>query len=204
MLTSPGARRGSGSPRSAHGVEIPFVFDALGLGTEPLLGRDPPAALSAPCTAPGGFRRRRRLPPAQRRPHPQAHDALRTDIGDRGRSSGRRARPVEGRALATTGTRQELREAIDPEGRARRPDRPTGRALSNAGRRTPCSTRLALQCGPPQGPLRVGRGSWRCPDRTSEGMLGSGVCIDCPARPSAGGGAGSANGATMDSAGGRI
>jgi hypothetical protein len=84
--------------------------------------------------------------------------------------------------------RQELREATDLEGCARRPDRPTGRGLSDAGRRAPCSTRLALQCGPPQGSLR---GSWRCPDPTS-GMLRSGTCMDCPARPSAGGGAGSA------------
>src|SRR4029450_3222231 len=26
---------------AAHGVEIPFVFDTLGLGTEPMLGREP-------------------------------------------------------------------------------------------------------------------------------------------------------------------
>jgi para-nitrobenzyl esterase len=31
---------------AAHGVEIPFVFDTLGLGTEPMLGRDPPQALA--------------------------------------------------------------------------------------------------------------------------------------------------------------
>jgi carboxylesterase type B len=31
---------------AAHGVEIPFVFDTLGLGTEPLLGRDPPQRLA--------------------------------------------------------------------------------------------------------------------------------------------------------------
>lgn len=31
---------------AAHGVEIPFVFDTLGLGTEPLLGRDPPQQLA--------------------------------------------------------------------------------------------------------------------------------------------------------------
>jgi carboxylesterase 2/para-nitrobenzyl esterase len=31
---------------AAHGVEIPFVFDTLGLGTEPLLGRDPPQSLA--------------------------------------------------------------------------------------------------------------------------------------------------------------
>jgi carboxylesterase 2/para-nitrobenzyl esterase len=31
---------------AAHGVEIPFVFDTLGLGTEPLLGRNPPQALA--------------------------------------------------------------------------------------------------------------------------------------------------------------
>jgi carboxylesterase type B len=31
---------------AAHGVEVPFVFDTLGLGTEPLLGRDPPQALA--------------------------------------------------------------------------------------------------------------------------------------------------------------
>jgi len=30
---------------AAHGMEIPFVFDTLGLGTEPLLGRDPPQSL---------------------------------------------------------------------------------------------------------------------------------------------------------------
>ena len=27
-------------------MEIPFVFDTLGLGTEPLLGRDPPQSLA--------------------------------------------------------------------------------------------------------------------------------------------------------------
>ena len=32
---------------AAHAVEIPFVFDTLDLGTEPLLGRDPPQALAA-------------------------------------------------------------------------------------------------------------------------------------------------------------
>ena len=32
---------------AAHAVEIPFVFDTLGLGTEPLLGRDPPQSLAA-------------------------------------------------------------------------------------------------------------------------------------------------------------
>jgi carboxylesterase type B len=31
---------------AAHGVEIPFVFDTLGLGTEPMLGRDPPQPLA--------------------------------------------------------------------------------------------------------------------------------------------------------------
>jgi carboxylesterase 2/para-nitrobenzyl esterase len=31
---------------AAHGVEIPFVFDTLGLGTEPMLGRDPPQSLA--------------------------------------------------------------------------------------------------------------------------------------------------------------
>jgi para-nitrobenzyl esterase len=31
---------------AAHSVEIPFVFDTLGLGTEPLLGPDPPQALA--------------------------------------------------------------------------------------------------------------------------------------------------------------
>ena len=31
---------------AAHGVEVPFVFDTLGLGTEPLLGRDPPQSLA--------------------------------------------------------------------------------------------------------------------------------------------------------------
>jgi carboxylesterase type B len=31
---------------AAHSVEIPFVFDTLGLGTEPLLGRDPPRSLA--------------------------------------------------------------------------------------------------------------------------------------------------------------
>jgi carboxylesterase type B len=31
---------------AAHGVEIPFVFDTLGLGTEALLGRDPPQSLA--------------------------------------------------------------------------------------------------------------------------------------------------------------
>jgi hypothetical protein len=30
---------------AAHSVEIPFVFDTLGLGTEPLLGPDPPQSL---------------------------------------------------------------------------------------------------------------------------------------------------------------
>ena len=38
---------------AAHGVEIPFVFDTLGLGTEPLLGRDPPQSLATRCTRPG-------------------------------------------------------------------------------------------------------------------------------------------------------
>jgi carboxylesterase type B len=32
---------------AAHAVEIPFVFDTLGLGTGPLLGPDPPQALAA-------------------------------------------------------------------------------------------------------------------------------------------------------------
>jgi para-nitrobenzyl esterase len=31
---------------AAHGVEIPFVFDTLGLGTEPMLGRNPPQPLA--------------------------------------------------------------------------------------------------------------------------------------------------------------
>jgi para-nitrobenzyl esterase len=31
---------------AAHAVDIPFVFDTLGLGTEPLLGSDPPQALA--------------------------------------------------------------------------------------------------------------------------------------------------------------
>jgi carboxylesterase 2/para-nitrobenzyl esterase len=31
---------------AAHGVEIPFVFDTLGLATEPILGRDPPQPLA--------------------------------------------------------------------------------------------------------------------------------------------------------------
>jgi para-nitrobenzyl esterase len=31
---------------AAHGVEIPFVFDTLGLGTEPLLGPNPPQVLA--------------------------------------------------------------------------------------------------------------------------------------------------------------
>jgi carboxylesterase type B len=31
---------------AAHGVEIAFVFDALGLGTEPMLGRDPPQTIA--------------------------------------------------------------------------------------------------------------------------------------------------------------
>jgi carboxylesterase type B len=31
---------------AAHAVEIPFVFDTLGLGTEPLLGPDPPQSLA--------------------------------------------------------------------------------------------------------------------------------------------------------------
>ena len=31
---------------AAHGMEVPFVFDALSLGTEPLLGPDPPQSLA--------------------------------------------------------------------------------------------------------------------------------------------------------------
>ncbi len=31
---------------AAHGVEIPFVFDTLGLGTNPMLGQDPPQSLA--------------------------------------------------------------------------------------------------------------------------------------------------------------
>ena len=31
---------------AAHSVEIPFVFDTLGLGTQPMLGRDPPQSLA--------------------------------------------------------------------------------------------------------------------------------------------------------------
>jgi para-nitrobenzyl esterase len=31
---------------AAHAVEIPFVFDTLGLGTEPLLGPAPPQSLA--------------------------------------------------------------------------------------------------------------------------------------------------------------
>jgi carboxylesterase 2/para-nitrobenzyl esterase len=31
---------------AAHSIEIPFVFDTLGLGTEPLLGRDPPQSIA--------------------------------------------------------------------------------------------------------------------------------------------------------------
>ena len=31
---------------AAHAVEIAFVFDTLGLGTEPMLGRDPPQPLA--------------------------------------------------------------------------------------------------------------------------------------------------------------
>ena len=42
----------AGSPQfggrlgAAHSVEIPFVFDTLGLGTEPLLGSAPPQSLA--------------------------------------------------------------------------------------------------------------------------------------------------------------
>jgi carboxylesterase 2/para-nitrobenzyl esterase len=36
----------SGRLGAAHAVEIPFVFDALGVGTEPMLGRDPPQPLA--------------------------------------------------------------------------------------------------------------------------------------------------------------
>jgi carboxylesterase type B len=36
-----------GRPGAAHGVEIAFVFDTLGLGTEPMLGRDPPQSLAS-------------------------------------------------------------------------------------------------------------------------------------------------------------
>ncbi len=36
-----GGRLGAG-----HSVEIPFVFDTLGLGTEPLLGPEPPQSLA--------------------------------------------------------------------------------------------------------------------------------------------------------------
>jgi para-nitrobenzyl esterase len=31
---------------AAQAVEIPFVFDTLGLGTEPLLGPNPPQSLA--------------------------------------------------------------------------------------------------------------------------------------------------------------
>jgi para-nitrobenzyl esterase len=31
---------------AAHGIEMPFVFDTLGLGTETMLGREPPQALA--------------------------------------------------------------------------------------------------------------------------------------------------------------
>jgi carboxylesterase type B len=31
---------------AAHGVEMPFVFDTLGLGTEPMLGPAPPQSLA--------------------------------------------------------------------------------------------------------------------------------------------------------------
>jgi carboxylesterase 2/para-nitrobenzyl esterase len=31
---------------AAHGVEMPFVFDTLGFGTEPMLGRNPPQSLA--------------------------------------------------------------------------------------------------------------------------------------------------------------
>ena len=31
---------------AAHSVEIPFVFDTLGFGTEPLLGPEPPQSLA--------------------------------------------------------------------------------------------------------------------------------------------------------------
>jgi carboxylesterase type B len=31
---------------AAHGLEMPFVFDTLGLGTEPMLGRTPPQSLA--------------------------------------------------------------------------------------------------------------------------------------------------------------
>ena len=36
----------SGRLGAAHGMEIAFVFDTLGLGTEPMLGRDPPQPLA--------------------------------------------------------------------------------------------------------------------------------------------------------------
>ena len=45
--SSPGARRSStGRLGACHALEIPFVFDTLGNGTEPLLGTNPPQQLA--------------------------------------------------------------------------------------------------------------------------------------------------------------
>ena len=85
---------------AAHSVEIPFVFDTLGLGTEPMLGRDPPQPLAdAMHRAWVAFAARRRLRLAQVRSRPPGDDALRYNVGSRERSSGLGARPVEGRAV---------------------------------------------------------------------------------------------------------
>ena len=195
MLSSPGARRGSGV--ASVGTGWRYLSSSMGWASGPCRSLDEIRRRRSP-QRPGGSRRRRRLPLAR----PRAHDALRTDVGGRGRPSRRRVRPLEERALPTTGTRQELREATDLEGCARRPDRPTGRGLSDAGRRALCSTRLALQCGPPQGPLR---GSWRCPDRNvrRDAEIRAPVWIVQPGHRRAVG-QGRLNGATMDSAGGMV
>ena len=87
---------------AAHSVEIPFVFDTLGLGSQPLLGPAPPAiARSRNARSLGCFCRQGRLRLVQIQSRPEANDALRRDVGNHRRSSRCEARPVEGRALVT-------------------------------------------------------------------------------------------------------
>jgi hypothetical protein len=86
----------SGRLGAAHAVEIPFVFDTLGLGTGPMLGRDPP---QPPARGLGGVRRPRRLRLAQIRCRPQASDAFRHGVSGGGQSCRPRACRVAGRSV---------------------------------------------------------------------------------------------------------
>jgi carboxylesterase type B len=85
---------------ACHALEIPFVFDTLGNGTELLWGTDPRQQLADTMRRLGSLCHQRRLRLAEVRSQPQGDHALRCDVEGRGRSSIRGACTVGRRALA--------------------------------------------------------------------------------------------------------